>query len=81
MTEDDVWQCYQSWRGSQEKDHTNCHRSLAKMDHVYSSMFKPATKRQRQKRSDIVRQVNREAEPIDFEYINEIHIQPHHADY
>ena len=81
MTDDDVWQCYQSWRGSQEKDHTNCHRSLTKMDHVYFSMFKPATKRPRQKRSDIVRQVNREAEPIDFEYINEIHIQPHHADY
>jgi hypothetical protein len=81
MTDDDVWQCYQSWRGSQKKDHTNCHRSLTKMDHVYSSMFKPANKRPRQKRSDIVRQVNREAELIDFEYINEIHIQPHHADY
>lgn len=81
MTDDDVWQCYQSWRGSQEKDHTNCRRSLTKMDHVYSSMFEPANKRPRQKRSDIVRQVNREAEPIDFEYINEIHIQPHHANY
>ena len=82
MTDDDVWQCYQSWRGSQEKDHTNCHRSLTKMDHVYSSMFKPATKRPRQKRSDIVRQVNREAEPTDLKYISyEIHIQPHHTDY
>ena len=82
MTDDDVWQCYQSWRGSQEKDHTNCHRSLTKMDHVYSSMFKPATKRPHQKRSDIVRQVNRDAEPIDLKYISyEIHIQPHHTDY
>jgi len=29
-----------------------------------------------------VRQVNREAEPIDLKYISyEIHIQPHHTDY
>lgn len=80
MDEQQIWEAYQSWRGTVIIDHNACLHSVASMDALYNSLFPPYQERPRQKRSDIVRQVNREAEPIDFEYINEIHIQPHHAD-
>ena len=80
MDEHQIWEAYQSWRETVIIDHNACLHSIASMDALYNSLFPPYQERPRQKRSDIVRQVNREAEPIDFEYINEIHIQPHHAD-
>lgn len=80
MDEQQIWEAYQSWRGTVIIDHNACLHSVASMDALYNSLFPPYQEHPRQKRSDVVRQVNREAEPIDFEYINEIHIQPHHAD-
>lgn len=68
MTEYEVWQCYQSWRGSQVRDHNRCHRSLKKMDNLYHSMFAPAVAPLKATRGTIIRQANHEAETIDLQH-------------
>lgn len=39
MTENDIWNCYQSWRGTIVKEHNACHDSLKSMDRLYYSLF------------------------------------------
>ena len=39
MSEQEVWQCYKSWRGSQAKDHNSCQRTLARIDLDYTLLF------------------------------------------
>ena len=39
MTENDVWNCYQSWRGTIVKEHNACYNSLKKMDELYYRLF------------------------------------------
>lgn len=68
LTEDDVWQCYQSWRGSQIKDHNACKRTIARMDALYDSLFPPHQERQKPLRSAVVRSINRSAAPEELYY-------------
>lgn len=68
MTEADVWECYQSWRGSAVKDHNACHDTLRRMDALYASLFPPHEKQPKALRSAIVRAANREAETQDLRY-------------
>lgn len=68
LTENDVWQCYQSWRGSQVKDHNACQRTIARMDAVYASLFPPHQERQRPQRSAVVRSINRSATAEEIYY-------------
>lgn len=79
MTENDVWQCYQSWRGSVVKDHNACARSLKRMDALYNSLFPPHKEPQKPSRHTLVIQTNREAGTDDLKYA--IQIQSHHTYY
>lgn len=68
MTENDVWQCYQSWRGSVVKDHNACARSLKRMDALYNSLFPSHKEPQKPSRRALVIQTNREAGTDDLRY-------------
>lgn len=39
MTENDIWNCYQSWRGTIIKEHNACYHSIHAMDRLYKSLF------------------------------------------
>lgn len=39
MSENDVWNCYQSWRGTIVKEHNACYHSIHSMDMLYKSLF------------------------------------------
>lgn len=66
MSESDVWQCYQSWRGSQVKEHNACKRTIACIDAHYASLFPQHQPTIKLVRSNVARSINHDAEP---EYI------------
>ena len=66
MTENDVWQCYKSWRGTVVNDHNVFRSTIASLDALYESLFPEHTETPRPWRSTIVRQINREAETSDI---------------
>lgn len=39
MSENEVWNCYQSWRGTIVKEHNACYHSVHSMDMLYKSLF------------------------------------------
>lgn len=39
MSENEVWNCYQSWRGTIVKEHNACYHSIRSMDMLYKSLF------------------------------------------
>lgn len=61
MTEPQIWEAYQSWRGSVVRDHNACDHSLREMDALYASLFPPHQQQPRQGRRALVVQANREA--------------------
>lgn len=58
MNEQEVWQCYKSWRGSQVKDHNANAQTIANMDALYSSLFPAHQERWKPLRSAVVRHIN-----------------------
>ena len=68
LSENDVWQCYQSWRGSQVKDHNACQRTIARMDALYASLFPPHQPTIKLMRSNVARSINHYAESKDIYY-------------
>lgn len=68
MTEQDVYDCYRSWRGTVVEDHNVCRSTIAKMDRLYHQLFPEHTDRQRETRNSIIRAANREAETEDLKY-------------
>ena len=71
MTEQEIYDCYQSWRGTVAKDHNACRRSIAKMDRLYRELFPVHTERQKETRNSIIRAANHDAETIDLRYCEE----------
>lgn len=63
MTEHDIWDCYQSWRGTLISDHNACHHSLVSMDRLYRRLFPSHTSRRKFTRSFISRYINRNTLP------------------
>lgn len=61
MTEPQIWEAYQSWRGSVVRDHNACRHSLQAMDTLYASLFPPHQQQPRPGRRALVVQANREA--------------------
>lgn len=61
MTEPQIWEAYQSWRGSVVRDHNACRHSLHAMDALYASLFPPHQQQPRPGRRALVVQANREA--------------------
>ena len=39
ISENDAYNCYQSWRGAVKKEHNACYNTLCRMDALYSSLF------------------------------------------
>jgi len=39
ISENDAWNCYQSWRGTIVKDHNACHKTILNMDRLYKELF------------------------------------------
>ena len=66
MTEDEIWNCYKSWRGSVVREHNACHNTLKKMDELYSSLFPPHEDRERMGRNEIAKNINKTAETEDL---------------
>lgn len=66
MTEQDVWQCYQSWRGSVVREHNACHKTVARMDALYGSLFPVHVEPPKATRSQIASDINRDAEAGDL---------------
>ena len=69
MTEPQIWEAYQSWRGSVVRDHNACDHSLQAMDALYASLFPPHRQQPRQGRRALVVQANREAETEELRQI------------
>jgi hypothetical protein len=68
MTEEDIYNCYQSWRGSVIREHNACRNIVASMDALYQSLFPIHQEREKPSRKRIVKAINHEAETEDLEY-------------
>lgn len=68
MTEEDVWQCYQSWRGTVMREHNACYRSIQSMDALYANMFPNHINRIKAQRSHLAKQANHISETTDLKY-------------
>lgn len=66
MSEDEIWNCYQSWRGTIVKDHNACYRTLHEIDKLYSSLFPEHTETPKHTRQDIIKEINRQADTSDL---------------
>lgn len=69
MTENGIWEAYQSWRGTVVRDHNACYQTIVNIDKLYASLFPPHQERPKPTRSDIVRKANREAETEDLKQL------------
>ena len=69
MTEEEIWNCYHSWRGTIVKDHNACRKSLESMDALYRSLFPKHEEKVRYGRKVLAISINRDAETRDLKYI------------
>lgn len=58
MTEPQIWEAYQSWRGSVVRDHNACEHSLRAMDATYASLFPPHRQQPKRSRRALIVQMN-----------------------
>lgn len=68
MTEGEVYNCYQSWRGTVVKDHNACRKSIVSMDALYSSLFPTHEEYVRKGRKEIIEASYKEADREDLHY-------------
>lgn len=69
MTEDEIWNCYKSWRGTVLREHNACWNTLKRMDELYYSLFPPHEDRERIGRSGIAKIINKTAETEDLHHL------------
>ena len=69
MTEAEIYDAYQSWRGTVIIDHNACERSIRAMDRHYSELFPSHQEHPKRSRRALVMRANREAESEDLRYI------------
>lgn len=58
MTEPQIWEAYQSWRGSVVRDHNACEHSLRAMDATYASLFPAHQEQPKRSRRALIVQTN-----------------------
>ena len=58
MTDPQIWEAYQSWRGSVVRDHNACEHSLRAMDATYASLFPPHQEQPKRSRRALIVQTN-----------------------
>lgn len=66
MTEYDIWNCYQSWRGTVVKDHNACYDTLKRMDRLYKSLFPVHEPYKRIGRNELFKEAFKTAETEDL---------------
>jgi hypothetical protein len=59
MTEAQIWEAYQSWRGSVVRDHNACEHSIRAMDTLYTSLFPLHQEQPKCSRRALIIQTNR----------------------
>lgn len=73
MSENDIYNCYMSWRNAVLKDCNACQRTIESMDRLYKELFPIREKPKKLKRSEIIAEAFK-----DYEYqlgkINDIGI-------
>lgn len=69
MTENDVFNCYQSWRGGVIADHNACYHEIKKMDALYKRLFPDHQEPPPPSRRRMIIEINRELEPQDLRYL------------
>lgn len=68
MTEPEIYNCYQSWRGSVIKDHNAYQRTIKSLDALYKDLFPVHTETEKEDRRDIVTAIWKDAEPNDIKH-------------
>ena len=68
MTEPEIWNCYQSWRGTVIKDHNAYKKTIANMDALYASLFPPHKEPEKVGRKEITDLIFSEAETNDLKH-------------
>lgn len=66
ISENDVWNCYQSWRGTIVKDHNACYKSIKIMDKLYESLFPTHTPPKKKLRSETYKTILKKANKLDL---------------
>ena len=66
MTEDQVWNCYKSWRGSVVREHNACTKTLRSTDALYASLFPAHVDVPRKGRTELYMEAFRDAETRDL---------------
>ena len=69
MTENDISEAYQSWRGTITNDHNAYYNTIISIDKLYSSLFPKHQKPNRETRSKLVKQSNMEADTEDLKLL------------
>lgn len=72
MSVEDIYNSYLSWRGTFVKDHNACNRTLKGMDGLYHKLFPEPVKKEKEKRSVLVKKINRKADTEDLKYLFDI---------
>ena len=68
MTENDIYNCYQSWRGSVIREHNACRNIVASMDALFQSLFPVHQEREKPSRKRMVKAINHDDETADLKY-------------
>ena len=66
MRESDIFNCYQSWRGTVVNEHNVCHKIIASMDALYHELFPVHEETEKPSRKAVVKAINREIEREDI---------------
>lgn len=66
MREADIFNCYQSWRGTVVREHNVCHKIIASMDVLYYELFPVHEEMEKPSRKAVVKAINREIEREDI---------------
>lgn len=69
MTEEEVWNCYQSWRGTVVKDHNACYRTVGEMDKLCIRLFPNHEKEVRKGRKELTGEIMTDAESQDLKFL------------
>jgi hypothetical protein len=69
MTEEEIWNCYQSWRGTFIHEHNAYRKTIISMDKLYKSLFPEHEPYIRKGRKELYDEAFKEAETGDLKYL------------
>ena len=69
MTENEIWNCYQSWRGTFIHEHNAYRKTIMSMDRLYLSLFPEHEPYIRKGRKELYDEAFKEAETGDLKYL------------